>query len=168
MEQLSHDNHETSITQRSIRIFAEQLTSPYNVGSLFRLADALGISKVYFGGETPLPPNRKINKTSRSTDRIIPFEHVQDASLLFTELKEQNYQLIALELCDESIPLNDIKLKKNRPICLILGDEKTGVSQLSLDAANQVVHIPMHGKNSSMNVIQACAIAAYTILNQQL
>ena len=168
MRQLEYEAFGSGEEQQTLRIFAEQLSSPYNVGSLFRLADALGVNKIYLGGETPLPPNRKITKTSRSTDRIIPFEHVQDASLLFAELKKQDYQLIALELCDESIPLNDIKLDKNRPICLILGDEKTGVSQLSLDAANQVVHIPMHGKNSSMNVIQACAIAAYTILNQEL
>lgn len=166
MKQLEHDAHGGNEQRSGFVIYAEQLTSPYNVGSLFRLADALGVDKIYFGGDTPLPPNRKITKTSRSTERVVQFEQVQDVKQLFAVLEEMQYQLIALELCDKSIALNALRLEKNRPICLILGDEKMGVSQVSLDASHQVVHIPMHGKNSSMNVIQACSIAAYTILNQ--
>lgn len=166
MKQLVHEAHEGNERSSSLVIFAERLTSPYNVGSLFRLADALGVDQLYFGGDTPLPPNRKINKTSRSTERSVAFEHVQDSTQFLAELAKQEFELIALELCDESVSLRELIIDKNRPVCLILGEEQSGVSQESLDAADKVVHIPMHGKNSSMNVIQACAIAAYNIINQ--
>ena len=166
MKQLSHHTHKSLKAKRTFQIFAEQLKSPYNVGSLFRLADALGIQKIYFGGDTPLPPNRKVTKTSRSTEKYVLFEQRTNANKLITELKANKHIVIALELCDQSVPLNTISLEKNRPICLILGDEKMGVSQDSLEAADLVIHIPMLGENSSMNVIQACSIAAYTLINQ--
>ena len=62
-----------------------------------------------------------------------------------------------------SIALHELVVAPADRICLIVGAENAGVCQALLDASDVTVHIPMRGHNSSMNVANACAIAAYDI-----
>lgn len=132
-----------------------------NVGSLFRISDALGVEKIYLSGDTPTPPNNKIRKTSRSTEKYVPYESAENPIELIEQLKQQNYQIVALEITSDSVPLQELQLKETQKVCLVIGSENTGVSKELLTASDITTHIPMLGHNSSMNVATACGIAVY-------
>ena len=166
--QLEHADHlENKNTKkkgnRQISLLAHNITVPMNVGSLFRISDALGVEKIYVSGDTPTPPNNKIRKTSRSTEKYMPYETVENLVELINRLKEENHTIIALEITSDSIPLQELQLEKTQKVCLILGSENTGVSEDLLKLSDITTHIPMLGKNSSMNVATACGLAVYSL-----
>jgi len=165
--QLTHAEHKTSDHKYPLRIIADNITGPDNVGSLFRLCDAMGIEKLYLCGDTATPPNSKIKKTSRSTENYVDFEYQADSIGLVTKLKAAGYLIISLEITTSSIPITSTSfsdaLANNKPICLILGSENTGIDQKLLALSDITTHITMHGNNSSMNVISAASIACYEI-----
>lgn len=174
--QLTHEDHQPSTIMFPLSIIANDINSPINVGSLFRLCDALGIERLYLCGNTPLPPNSKINKTSRSAEKHVDHEYHKNAEQLVTEVKKAGVLIIALELTTASIDLSSDEFTtaiKNRtqgnsmsraPVCLLLGSENTGVDEKLLALSDITVHIKMHGHNSSMNVISAASIASYEII----
>mgnify|MGYP006096895479 FL=1 len=165
-EQLDHTSHQSRGVKFPLSIFIHDLKSPFNMGGIFRLADALGVESLLLSGETPKPPNRKVAKTARSTEKFVNALAVEDPVKSILSFKEDGYTIIALELCDNSEPLDTLVLPNNAKICLILGEESFGVNQELLDLADMICHIPMQGQNSSMNVVSACAIATYSLINK--
>ncbi|VAW54082.1 hypothetical protein MNBD_GAMMA06-2 [hydrothermal vent metagenome] len=173
--QLTHKEHQATNHKFPLSIIANDLCDPLNVGSLFRLSDALGIEKLYLCGDTAVPPNTKINKTARSADKHVTFEYHKNAKDLVSKLKVAGEFIIALELTSSSIDVSSNEFstviksatataKKNKKLlCLVLGSENTGVSENLLSLAELTVHIKMRGHNSSMNVISAASIACYEI-----
>lgn len=164
--QLDHSYHRVLNEKNPICILAHNIEIPMNVGSVFRIADAFGVEKIYLSGNTPKPPNKKIKKTSRSTENFVEYEYVEDPHVLIERLKQNGYTILSLELCSDSIELEKLSLSDNKKICLILGSESTGVSKILLDESDKIVFIPMLGQNSSMNVANACAIAVYSIVQK--
>lgn len=161
--QLTHYTSHFNQHQFPIVLICDNVTNAPNIGSLFRIADAMGIEKLIFCGEN-IPIGRRMTKTSRSTEKYVPYEvHESIASLIESYA---SYQLIALEITDESKPLETLKVENNKPVALIVGNENFGISDGVLKQCNEVVHIDMYGKNSSMNVVQATSIALYVITNQ--
>ncbi|GAA0200311.1 RNA methyltransferase [Kangiella japonica] len=168
--QLEHTDHikrkhSPNTTERTICLLAHNITVPMNVGSLFRISDALGVDKIYLSGDTATPPNNKIRKTSRSTEKYVAHDAIESPLELVNRLKKENYTIIALEITSDSIPLQELNLENDQNVCLILGSENTGVSKELLDLADITTHIPMLGHNSSMNVATACGIAVYGLSN---
>ena len=165
--QLGHDDHQPTGFKFPLSIIANDIRSPQNVGSLFRLCDALGIEKLFLCGDTPAPPNAKITKTSRSTEKYVVFEKYENATELVGTLKESGAFIISLEITSSSLAIASQAFHKaldnEKPVCLILGSENAGVSESLLALSDLSVHIPMLGNNSSMNVISAASIACYEI-----
>jgi len=173
--QLTHKEHQATTNKFPLNIIANNISDPLNVGSVFRLSDALGIEKLYLCGDTHVPPNTKINKTSRSADKHVNFEYHNNAEDLVSTLKTAGEFIIALELTSSSININSseflaviktamISARKNKTsLNIILGSENTGVSENLLSLSDITAHIKMHGHNSSMNVISAASIACYEI-----
>jgi tRNA G18 (ribose-2'-O)-methylase SpoU len=145
-------------------ILANDVEVPMNVGSLFRIADALGVEAIYLCGKSPTPPNSKIKKTSRSTEKYVPYVYRENALDVVHELKARSYVIVSLELTSASIDIRRLSLRQDQKVCLVLGSENEGVSQALLDASDCTVHIPMFGNNSSMNVAVACSIALFEII----
>lgn len=170
--QLTHTQYKTSGNKFPLSIIASDISSSNNVGSLFRLCDALGIEKLYLCGNTSSPPNNKINKTSRSTEKHVDYETHQDTTALIAKLKADGAFIISLEITSTSQPINSTAfidcINQNQRFALILGSEQTGVNDTLLSLSNQTVHIPMHGNNSSMNVISAASIACFEITKNLL
>jgi len=162
--QLDHNSHKAKMQTHFFCLLAHNISSPENIGSLFRIADALGLEKIYLSGNSPIPPNPKIKKTSRSTEKYVPFEYLRDAFGIVSGLKKEGYIIISLEITSSSIDIRKIKIKSDEKICLILGSENEGINQDLLDISDHTVHIPMHGQNSSMNVATACAIACWEMM----
>ncbi len=165
--QLTHEEHQQSGFRFPLSIIANDINDPLNVGGLFRLSDALGIEMLYLCGGTPTPPNAKIKKTSRSTEKNVAYVYQSDAAALVTELKASGILIVALEITSSSIAITSDAFEKaldhGVPVCLIPGSENTGVSESLLSLADLSVHIPMYGNNSSMNIVSATSIACFEI-----
>ncbi len=164
--QLDHNVHKTTGKKFPICFLAHDIDTPMNTGSFFRIADALGVEKIFLTGNSVIPPNSKIRKTSRSTEKHVLYTYEKDPVTVINRLKSQGYSIISLEITSTSIDIADIFLKKNEKVCLILGSEKSGVAQELLDISDTSTHIPMLGNNSSMNVANACSIATYELIRR--
>lgn len=162
--QLDHLQHRPTPAPFALRILLHDLVVPMNVGSVFRIADAMGVEMIHLTGCSALPPNRKLRKTSRATELHVPFRHAADPVPVLHELKAAGFRVVSLELTSASIDIRELPAPAGEPVCLVLGSENHGVSQVLLDLSDQTVHIPMRGVHSSMNVATACAIATFEIL----
>lgn len=165
-QQLEHRMHQASESKFSLVFLAHNMDVTRNIGGLFRVADALGAKKIYLTGRSFTPDNPKVKKSSRSTIKYVPFEYVEAPFSVISRLKQQGYTVISLEITQESLALDKLRLSENDKVCLIVGSENAGVSQALLECSDITVHIPMFGVNSSMNVATACAIAGYEITKQ--
>lgn len=163
-EQLSHAESYSENTMFPLSILANNIEIAGNVGSLFRVADALGIEKLYLTGTTQTPPKYKIRKAARSTENHIPYIYKASALDVIKQLKDNDYTIIALEITANSKNIREFKLTKGQKTCLIIGSENLGISEKLLATADHHIHIPMYGKNSSMNVITSCAIAVHELI----
>lgn len=162
--QLGHNDAKQHSNTFPISVLANDIEIAGNVGSLFRVADAFGVEKLYLTGTTATPPKYKIRKAARSADERIAFEEAPSAIEVVERLKSRHYQIISLEITSNSQDIRTINMPKTQPICLIIGSENKGICQDLLDNSDKTVHIPMHGGNSSMNVATSCAIALYEIV----
>ena len=166
--QLDHGQHHALSKKYPVCFLAHNIDVPMNIGSLFRIADAFGIEKIYLSGSSPVPPNDKIKKTSRSTEKYVPFSYEENPINLVKRLKSAGYVIISLEITSLSMDIRKLSTSSYEKVCLILGSENMGVSQELLDASDKTIHIPMLGKNSSMNLAAACSIATFEIIRRFL
>jgi len=162
--QLSHHETQRTIKKYPLCLLANDFFVPMNVGSLFRIADAFGVEKIYLCGDSPIPPNKKINKTARATVKAVDYEYQEIALETVNKLKKDGYTIVSLEITKHSIDIQDFEVRPADKICLIIGAESNGVAQELLEASDAVVHIPMFGQNSSMNVATATSVAVFEIV----
>lgn len=137
------------------------IRSLYNVGSIFRTSDALGVSEIYLCGITGTPENPRMAKTALAGLQTVAWHYKKSALRTIKDLKNRGYYIIALEITSESQPIHPIA---QRPIAIVLGHEREGVDDRILACADEVIHIPMHGVGKSLNVSVAYGIAVQTIL----
>lgn len=163
-KQLEHTQHQPQKKKHPVCLLLNDFESPANVGSIFRLADAFGIEKIYLTGTTPVPPNRKMMRTSRATEKFVVHEYNRNGVDVINTLKSQCYQIISLEITTSSDDIRTLSLPTNTKVCLILGSENEGVNSHLLTLSDKTVHIPMLGENSSINVASAGAIAIFEIM----
>lgn len=143
-------------------VICENIRSLYNVGSIFRTSDALGVKKIFLCGITGTPLQSGVLKVSLGAENSVPWEHNWHAWRAVEKLKKQGVQIVALELGNGSINIG--KFKPKFPCALIIGNEVDGVSKSLLKRADVIVKIPMKGIKESMNVSVAFGIATYKIL----
>ncbi|MEO0732670.1 MAG: TrmH family RNA methyltransferase [Bacteroidota bacterium] len=140
---------------------------PRNVGSAFRLADAAGLTELILAGTTPRPPNRRIQKTARSTVRHVPYREVEDAAAYLEEARSAGRFILALEITDESYSLLEYQPPAEaNDIVLVAGAEAGGIPPELLALCDASVHLPMFGQNTSMNVAVAVGAAIYQLLTR--
>ncbi len=164
--QLKYEDSKPQVKKYPVCLLANDMDMPMNIGSLFRMADALGVEKLYLCGKSPSPPGKRINRTARSTVQYVSHEYCEDALKTVRSLREAGYKIISLEITQQSIDILDFEVQADDKICLIIGREKWGIEQALLDASDGVVHIRMCGNNSSMNVAVAAAIAVFEITSK--
>ncbi|WP_010521114.1 TrmH family RNA methyltransferase [Aquimarina agarivorans] len=164
--QLNHFNTSFPEKKHAVILACDAVNSPANIGGLFRLADSFGIQKLLFGGTLVNVNSARLKRTARATQNWISMEDDLDLVVELKKIIAEGYMPIALEITKNSLALNDLKIPKNIKIVVVLGDEQMGISPQVLEICGTHVHIPMYGKNSSMNVVQAASIALYEITKQ--
>lgn len=141
------------------------LRSLYNVGSIFRTADALGVEKIYLTGFTGTPKQSKVKKTALGAEENIDWEKVASTSKVIETLRSEGYQIIGLEKTDVSQDFR--KWKPTKKTVILLGNEERGLSPRILKQCDKVIHLPMAGVKESLNVSVAAGSIGYYLINNQ-
>lgn len=142
-------------------VIAHNIRSLHNIGSLFRTADAAGVSKIYCTGYSGTPDNPRAKKVSLGAEQFVPWEKVSRPGALIRKLKKSGYRIAVLEQDKKSIPYDSFKPRF--PLVLILGNEVRGSSRSMIKNADTIIEIPMRGEKESLNVSVAFGIAAFHI-----
>lgn len=151
---------------KEIIVVLDNIRSTYNVGAIFRSADAVGVSRIYLCGITPAPPNPKISKVALGAEDYIVWEKTKITWRLLEKLKKEGYFIISLEQGKRAKNIFKNKFnKKQDKIVLLLGPEVKGLSNEILKRTDGLLEIPMFGKKESLNVAVAFGIAIYQIFN---
>jgi 23S rRNA (guanosine2251-2'-O)-methyltransferase len=155
------------IKKKEIVLILENIRSAENVGSIFRTADAVGVSKIYLVGYTPDPldrfgkPQKGVAKASLGAENTIPWEHFTTITPLIKKLKKNDFEIVSLEQSPKSILYTKYNLKK---CALVVGNEVTGISKKALSLSGVVIEIPMNGEKESLNVSVATGVALFQLI----
>lgn len=151
--------------KQEICLALDNIRSGENVGSIFRTADAVGVSKIYLCGITPIPPHPKIAKAALGAEKYVPWEYHKQTWRCLLELKYQNakIKIVALEQAPRSTNLFKYRPPENNDLVLIVGNEVCGLNKKILSLADKIVEIPMYGKKESLNVAVAAGVALYEL-----
>ena len=153
------------IKRREIYIICDNVLDTYNIGSIFRLADAVAAKCIYLCGQSETPPNSRIAKASIGTDKWVPWQYASTAVEAIENLRKSyahprgELRIIAIEQGKGSIDFR--KADYSQPVVFVVGHETEGVSKEVLKLADQIVEIPMFGINKSLNVMISLAIVLY-------
>ncbi len=153
---------EQSQTSVPLEGLLDNIRSAWNVGSIFRTSDGIGLHRLHLCGITPTPEIESVVKTSLGAERFIPWTYSRDALQSAISLKAAGYQLWALEQDPRADPIESISVLDGQdPAVLIVGNEITGVDPELLACCDRIIHLPMHGRKRSINVAVAFGIAAH-------
>ena len=171
MKKLTHDeiasNRSTienlfQVKKLPVFVILDSIRSNYNVGSIFRTSDGAMIEKLYLCGYTPHPPKKEILKTALGSTDSVDWEYVKDPKAIVMKLKENGVRICALELTDKSKKYYEV-LQNDFPLCIIVGNEITGVSQELIDLCDYSIEIPQYGIKQSLNVAVAYGVAIFEL-----
>ena len=151
-----------------ISVLLEDVRSMYNVGAVFRTADAFMISKIYLCGISGCPPHPEIRKTALGAEDSVDWEYRKDSFETVFKLKEEGWKICVLEQAHDSIPLQEFETVENEKYLLIAGNEVNGVSQALVDLADYVLEIPQKGVKHSLNVSVSVGIALFQLVKPLL
>jgi tRNA G18 (ribose-2'-O)-methylase SpoU len=149
------------------------IRSVYNVGSIFRTADAAGIEKIYLVGVTPGPHDRfgrartDLAKVALGAEKVVAWENIPTLASVVQDLRSQDYYIVALEQDPQSVDYKTITLPSEKTnFAFIVGEETQGLSKDELQLVDVIAEIPMHGGKESLNVSVATGIAIFRILDK--
>jgi 23S rRNA (guanosine2251-2'-O)-methyltransferase len=154
------------IKRNEIYIILDNVLDTYNVGAIFRLADAVGVKKIYLCGGSETPPNSKIKKASVNTWQWVNWEYVPTTIEAIERVRKEipNITVVAVELDEKSVPYDTFNYQL--PVALIVGHETTGSPQEVLEKCDAIVELPMLGINTSLNVMVSLGIVLYKVIEK--
>lgn len=161
------------IERKPIYIVLDNVLDTYNIGSIFRLADATASQEVLLCGQTETPPNSRIHKAAVGTEEWVPWRYVPKASEEIERLRDEGVKIIAVEQDERAVPLAHLtptplqnfgEGNERGEVAVVVGHETEGVSKEVLDMADVIVEIPMWGVNKSLNVHVSAAIVLYRVM----
>lgn len=173
-------------TKNEIYIVLDNVLDTYNIGSIFRLADAVAAKKIYLCGGTETPPNHRIKKASINTMEVVEWEYCETALEAIAKVRQSTskvkkmqlhlrgekseggklLQIVVIEQSNKSVPYDQFKY--TMPICLVVGHESDGVSKEVLKMCDAVVELPMFGVNKSLNVMVSLGIVLYQVIESNM
>ncbi len=139
----------------------DNIRSAWNVGSMFRTADAAGLGGLYLCGFTATPPRPDIEKTALGASATVPWDHWPDPLAALAAIRARGIQTVALETSPDAAPFDAFAYRF--PLCFVVGHEQRGVDPAVLAACDATVAIPMHGAKDSLNVAVSFGIMAYQV-----
>jgi len=144
-------------------LMLHNIRSMWNVGAMFRTADAAGIEKMILTGYTATPPRKEIEKTALGAEESVRWEYYADPLDALAALKHEGVKIFGLEISEGSRPYSAVNTA-DFPICLVVGNEVEGIDQELLERCDEVLEIPQYGTKHSLNVAVAVGIALFELV----
>lgn len=159
--QLAHHEIKNHKHEKEIILILENLRSPENIGLIIRTAEGMGVSRVIVISEKITALNQKMKKIARATEQYVRIDFYSNLATAVQQL--EGYIFYALEKTSQSIDYRQGEV--SYPCAIICGNEKAGVSAPALALCERYFHIPMYGKNTSLNVAVATAIFLASLMD---
>ena len=150
---------------REIYLLLHNIRSVYNVGAIFRTADALGITKIYLTGYTPTPvdrfnnPRKDFAKSSLGSEHTVPWEYFKSPFRVLSRMHALGADIVSVEQHKKSIDYK--KIRPARKCLIVFGNEVSGVSKGIIEKSDHIAEIPMRGKKESLNVSVSAGIVLF-------
>lgn len=144
----------------------ENVRSAYNVGSVFRTADAFLIEAVYLCGYTAFPPHKEIRKTALGAEETVHWKHFKNSIDAIDALRAQGYAVYAVEQTLDSLKLNEFKASEK--LAVVFGNEVTGVEQSTIAKTDGCIEIPQWGMKHSLNIATAAGIVLWEVVKSRI
>ncbi len=151
-----------SIKRIPVTVVVDNVRSLYNVGSIFRTSDGVLLEKLILTGFTPTPPRKEIDKTALGATLSVPWEYMKKPADALRRLREEGYRTYCLEITDRVLPSYGVQ-RSDFPLCLVIGNEITGVSADAMAECDLALEIPQFGIKQSLNVAVAYGIAIFEL-----
>jgi 23S rRNA (guanosine2251-2'-O)-methyltransferase len=148
-----------------IVVVLENIRSAYNVGSVFRTADAFLLQAVYLCGYTAFPPHKEIKKTALGAEETVDWRHFRNISQALEDLKKQGYAIFAVEQTENSVSLNCF-VPPGKRLALVLGNEVSGVEQTTILQCDGCIEVPQLGMKHSLNVSVAAGVVLWELVRK--
>ncbi|MEK7580853.1 MAG: TrmH family RNA methyltransferase [Patescibacteria group bacterium] len=159
------------IKRKPIYIICDNVLDTYNIGSIFRLADAVAATCIYLCAGSETPPNSRIAKASVGTDKWVKWEYAATAVEAISKLKISNskIKIVAIEQHPKAKDFRNINYQPSTmnhepTIAFVIGHETDGVSKGALALCDEIVEIPMFGINKSLNVMVSLAVVLFNAI----
>jgi tRNA G18 (ribose-2'-O)-methylase SpoU len=143
-------------------VVVDNVRSLYNVGSIFRTSDGVLLETLVLTGYTPRPPRKEIEKTALGATESVPWEYIKDPVEAVRKFKTSGYHAFCLEITDEVTAYYNVS-PVQYPLCLVIGNEITGVSKDVLSECDEAIEIPQFGIKQSLNVAVAYGVAIFEL-----
>lgn len=153
------------IKRKPIYLVLDRIIDTYNTGSLFRLADAAAVEKMFLCGNMEYPPNSRIHKAAVGTENWVPWEKSSSTLKTIKKLKNKGVQIISIEQSRKSTDYSQLTTEIIKfPVAIVCGNESFGLPKEVLKESDVVVELPMLGINKSFNVWGTTAVVIYKVL----
>jgi tRNA G18 (ribose-2'-O)-methylase SpoU len=149
------------LPRRPVHVVLDNLRSAFNVGSIFRLADAVRAAEVITCGYTAHPPHHKLAQTALGATASVPTRHFTDTADALSGLRASGCSIVAVKTADRATPYH--QFEPGLPLALVFGNEAMGVSRPALALCDSVVELPVFGYKNSVNVATAAAVVLYEV-----
>lgn len=150
-----------------IVVVLENIRSAYNVGSVFRTADAFLIESICIIGYSAKPPHKEIKKTALGAEDSVQWRHFKTSFEAIEELRKEGFKIYAIEQTEGSLKLQALKFKSNEKIALIFGNEVTGVEQSTIQLSDGCIEIPQLGMKHSLNIATAAGVVLWEFVRRR-
>lgn len=149
-----------------VTVILDSVRSMHNVGSIFRTADGFAVEKIILCGITARPPHREIEKTALGATSSIDWLYVENIAEAILTLKQDGYQIIAIEQASNSQMLNSFLPDKDQKFALIFGNEVNGISDEAMKISDICIEIPQFGTKHSFNIVVSAGIVLWDFFNK--
>ena len=149
-----------------VTVILDSVRSMHNVGSIFRTADGFAVEKIILCGITARPPHREIEKTALGATSSIDWLYVENIAEAILALKQDGYQIIAIEQASNSQMLNSFLPDKDQKFALIFGNEVNGISDEAMKMSDICIEIPQFGTKHSFNIVVSAGIVLWDFFNK--
>jgi len=166
VKQLNHDEVTNDKQRFPLCVLTEEIHTPANAGLIFRTSEAMGVERIFLAEASFMKRGKKFDRVARATEKLIDFQVVPNIPDCIQQLKSEGYTVFALEITNNSQNIREVSFSPYPKIALVIGKERFGIQQDTLDVVDHCIEIPMHGVRTSMNVATALAIALYEITQQ--
>jgi 23S rRNA (guanosine2251-2'-O)-methyltransferase len=146
-------------------VILDNIRSTYNVGSVFRTADAFRLEKIYLCGITSIPPHPEIHKTALGAEESVDWEYSTSTLEVVDKLKQQGYRVYAVEQAQGSTMLNNFNPSDDK-LAIVMGNEVKGVQQEVINHSDGCLEIPQYGTKHSLNVSVTTGIVIWDLFNK--